>query len=150
MGVKHFYHENFFIFCVWLPYHIIYLISTNKWFVNKIKKFSSCFYLWYNVWSPMVQYEPLVIKIYKCIENVKTRWDNNKNYHCHCHCHCHCNQANYENMSISKKWSLVSIEPLNPNSKKVEGLYKSNNFINNIAFGTALFVFCDLNTYFQL
>ncbi len=26
----------------------------------------------------MVQYEPLVIKIYKCIENVKTRWDNKK------------------------------------------------------------------------
>ncbi len=25
----------------------------------------------------MVQYEPLVIKIYKCIENVKIRWDNN-------------------------------------------------------------------------
>ncbi len=26
----------------------------------------------------MVQYEPMLIKIYKCIENVKTRWDNKK------------------------------------------------------------------------
>ncbi len=41
-----------------------------------------------HVWSPMVQYEPLVIKIYKCNENVKTRSDNKKTYHCHCHCHC--------------------------------------------------------------
>ncbi len=30
------------------------------------------------LWSPMVQYEPLVIKIYKCNENVKTRRDNKK------------------------------------------------------------------------
>ncbi len=34
----------------------------------------------------MFQYEPVVIKIYKCIENVKTRCDNNLFYHCHCHC----------------------------------------------------------------
>ncbi len=54
-------------------------------------------------------------------------------------------------MSISKKWSLVCLEPLDPNSNlKVEGLYKFKNFINDIAFGTFLFVFCDLNTYFQL
>ncbi len=50
-------------------------------------------------------------------------------------------------MSISMKWSLVS---LNPNSEKMEGFYKAKNFINDIAFGTSLFVFCDLNTYFQL
>ncbi len=50
-------------------------------------------------------------------------------------------------MSISKKWSLVSLEPLDPNSKKVEG---SKNFINDIAFGTSLLIFCDLNAYFQL
>ncbi len=53
-------------------------------------------------------------------------------------------------MSISKKWSLVSIEPLDPNSEKVEGFYKAKNLINDIAFETSLFVFCDLNTYFQL
>ncbi len=52
-------------------------------------------------------------------------------------------------MSISKKWSLVSLEPLDPNSEKVEGFYKTTYFINDIAFGTSLFVFCDLNTYFQ-
>ncbi len=45
----------------------------------------------------MVQYEPLVIKIYKCIENVKTRWDNNKTYHCHCHCHCNSNADSNNN-----------------------------------------------------
>ncbi len=38
---------------------------------------------------------------------------------------------------------------LNPNSEKVEGFYKGDNFINDIAFGASLFVFCDLNTYFQ-
>ncbi len=48
------------------------------------------------------------------------------------------------------KWSLVSLEPLDPNSEKVEGLYKPKNFINDIAFGTSLFDFCDLNTYFKL
>ncbi len=53
-------------------------------------------------------------------------------------------------MSISMKWSLVSLEPLDPNSEKVEGFYKANNFIKNIAFGTFLFAFCNLNTYFQL
>ncbi len=53
-------------------------------------------------------------------------------------------------MSISMKWSLVSLEPLDPNSEKVEGFYKAKTFINDIAFGTSLFVFCDLNTYFQL
>ncbi len=61
-----------------------------------------------------------------------------------------CNQANLENMSISMKRSLVSLEPLDPNSEKVEGFYKAKNFINNLAFATSLFFFYDLNTYFQL
>ncbi len=47
------------------------------------------------------------------------------------------------------KWSLVSPESPNPNSEKKEGFYKGDNFINDIAFGDSLFVFCDLNTYFQ-
>ncbi len=47
------------------------------------------------------------------------------------------------------KWSLVSHESLDPNSKKIEGFYKGVNFINDIAFGDSLFVFRDLNTYFQ-
>ncbi len=32
-------------------------------------------------------------------------------------------------MSISKKWSLVSLEPLDPNSEKVEGFYKAKKKI---------------------
>ncbi len=48
------------------------------------------------------------------------------------------------------KWSLVSLEPLDPNSEKVEVFYKAKNFINDIAFVTSLLVLCDLNTYFQL
>ncbi len=48
------------------------------------------------------------------------------------------------------KWSLVSLESLDPNSDKMEGIYKADNFINDIAFGASLFVFCDLNIYFQL
>ncbi len=48
------------------------------------------------------------------------------------------------------KWSLVSLESLHPNSEKMEGIYKTDNFINDIAFRASLFVFCDLNTYFQL
>ncbi len=47
------------------------------------------------------------------------------------------------------KWSLVSRESLDPNFEKIVGLYKGDNFINDIAFGVSLFVFCDLNTYFQ-
>ncbi len=47
-------------------------------------------------------------------------------------------------MSISTKWSLVSHESLDPNSEKMEGFYKDDHFINDIAF-----VFCDLITYFQ-
>ncbi len=43
----------------------------------------------------------------------------------------------------------LDIESLDPNSEKMEGIYKTNNFINDIAFGTSLFVFFDLNTYFQ-
>ncbi len=48
------------------------------------------------------------------------------------------------------KWSLVSLESLDPNSKKMEGIYKTDNFIKYIAFGAFLFVFFDLNTHFQL
>ncbi len=47
------------------------------------------------------------------------------------------------------KWSLARHESLDPNSEKIEGFYKGDNFINDIAFGASLFVFCDLNTYFQ-
>ncbi len=55
------------------------------------------------------------------------------------------NQGNYENMSISMKWGLVSLN-LDPNTEKIEEFYKADNFINDIAFGA----FCDLNTYFQM
>ncbi len=47
------------------------------------------------------------------------------------------------------KWSLVRLEFLDPHSEKMEGFYKTENCINDIAFGTSLFVFFDLNTYFQ-
>ncbi len=48
------------------------------------------------------------------------------------------------------KLSLVRLESLDHNSEKMEGIYKTDNFINDIAFGTSLFVFFDdLNTYFQ-
>ncbi len=33
---------------------------------------------------------------------------------------------------------------LSPNSEKIVGFYKGNNFINDIVFWTFLFVFCDL------
>ncbi len=52
-------------------------------------------------------------------------------------------------MSVSMKWSLVSHKSLHPNSVKIEGFYKGDNFINDIAFEASSFVFCDLNTYFQ-
>ncbi len=52
-------------------------------------------------------------------------------------------------MSISMKWNLISRESLDPNSEKIEGFYKGDTFINDIAFGASLFVFCDLNTYLQ-
>ncbi len=52
-------------------------------------------------------------------------------------------------MGISLKWSLLSYESLHPNSEKMEGFYKGDNFINDIVFGASSFVFCDLNTYFQ-
>ncbi len=42
------------------------------------------------------------------------------------------------------------LEYLDPNSEKMEGIYKADNFISDIAFGASLFVFYDLNTYFQL
>ncbi len=47
------------------------------------------------------------------------------------------------------KSSFVSHECLDPNSKKIDGFYKGDNFINDIAFGASLFIFSDLNTYFQ-
>ncbi len=47
------------------------------------------------------------------------------------------------------KWSLVSHEFLDPNSEKIVGFYKVDNFINDIAFGASFFVFSDLKTYFQ-
>ncbi len=47
-------------------------------------------------------------------------------------------------------WTLVSLEFLDPNYKKMAGIYKTDNFINDIAFGASLFVFFDLNTHFQL
>ncbi len=46
--------------------------------------------------------------------------------------------------------SLVSYESLDPNSEKIEEFYKGDNVINDIAFGYSLFVFCDLNRYFQI
>ncbi len=48
------------------------------------------------------------------------------------------------------KWSLVSLESHDPNSKKNEGICKTDNVINDKAFGASLCVFFDLNTYFQL
>ncbi len=47
------------------------------------------------------------------------------------------------------KRSLVRLESLDPNSEKMERIYKTDNVINDIAFGISLFVFFDLNTYFQ-
>ncbi len=48
---------------------------------------------------------------------------------------------------MSMKWSLVSIEYLDPNSEKKEGIYKADIFIYYIAFGASLLVFCDLNAF---
>ncbi len=48
------------------------------------------------------------------------------------------------------KLSLVSLESHDPTSEKMEGIYKTDNFINDFACGASLFVFFDLNTYFQL
>ncbi len=50
-------------------------------------------------------------------------------------------------MSISVKWCSVSLVSLDPNSEKIDGFYKADNFVNDIAFRASLFVFCDLNTY---
>ncbi len=84
---------NFILFSMWVPYHIIYSISTKQWYVTRqIKK------IWVSVWNEV--------------------------------------------------WLVLSI--LIQILKKVEGFYKAKNFINDIKFGTSLFVFCDLNTYFQL
>ncbi len=35
------------------------------------------------------------------------------------------------------KWSLVILESLDHNSQKMEGIYKADNFINDIAFGAS-------------
>ncbi len=43
-------------------------------------------------------------------------------------------------MSIIMKWSLVSRESLDPNSEKIVGFYKGDNFINDIAFEYSLFI----------
>ncbi len=48
------------------------------------------------------------------------------------------------------KWSLVSFESLDKKSEKMEGIYKADNFINDIEFRASLFIFYDINTYFQL
>ncbi len=50
------------------------------------------------------------------------------------------------------KWNFVKLEfePHDQNSKKMEVIYKTDNFIKYIAFGPSLFVFFDLNTHFQL
>ncbi len=47
------------------------------------------------------------------------------------------------------KWNLFSLASLDPNSEKMEGIYKTDNFIKYIAFGGSLFYF-DLNIHFQL
>ncbi len=53
-------------------------------------------------------------------------------------------------MNISMKEGLFTLEFVHPNSENIEGFNKSDNFTNAIAFGVSLFIFCDLNTYFQL
>ncbi len=53
-------------------------------------------------------------------------------------------------MTISMTQGLFGLEFLHPNSENIEGFYKADNFSNAIAFGVSLFVFYDLNTYFQL
>ncbi len=92
MGVNNSYDENFFIFCMWVHYHIIYSIGTKKWYVTKqIKK------IWVSVWNEV--------------------------------------------------W--LDFESLDPNSEEMEGIYKTDNFINDNALGISIFVFFDLNTYLQ-
>ncbi len=51
---------------------------------------------------------------------------------------------------LAQKINLVSLESLDPISEKMEGIYKTDNFIKYIAFRASLFVFFDLNTHFQL
>ncbi len=43
-------------------------------------------------------------------------------------------------MIISMKWSLVSRESLDPNSEKIEGFYKGDICINDIALGAICFL----------
>ncbi len=45
---------------------------------------------------------------------------------------------------------MVNLESLDPNSEKMEEIYKTDNFISDIAFGASLFVFFDLNTWFPI
>ncbi len=37
------------------------------------------------------------------------------------------------------EWSFISLDFLDPNSEKMEGIYKADNFINDIAFGASWF-----------
>ncbi len=39
------------------------------------------------------------------------------------------------------KWSLVSHESVDPNCEKIEGFYKGDNFIKDIAFVASFFFF---------
>ncbi len=48
------------------------------------------------------------------------------------------------------KRGLFSLESLHSNSENIVGFYKADNVSNVIVFGISLFVFCNLNTYFQL
>ncbi len=53
----------------------------------------------------------------------------------------------YVTRQIKKIWVsvwnevLVNCESLDPNSTKIEGFHKGDNFINDIAFGASLFVY---------
>ncbi len=48
------------------------------------------------------------------------------------------------------KWGLFSLASFNSNSENIEALYKIDNFSIAIAIGVSLFVFGNLNTYFNL
>ncbi len=48
------------------------------------------------------------------------------------------------------KWGVVSLVSFDLNSEKMTRIYKAGYYINDITFGASLFVFCDLNTNFQL
>ncbi len=42
------------------------------------------------------------------------------------------------------KCGLISLMFPDPNSEKIEGFYKADNFLNDIAFRASLFLFCEL------